>query len=276
MGKVRIALTVMLLFATSNSIRAADECLSNGSFEADGLISNVATRPPSGWDVNVPAGTFSGRVVSSWSTDGLYGLSLTANWFVTFTGGETATVSQMLVLDDVQEVGFDLRLRVSGRPVGWKPNTCTAVVRIDQDTVWESNFDPADIQGDYPDQTCQVAEKYRDGQPHRLALGLQMHVGGMLYEQYESYWDAVECRARTPDDGNDVEFLPGDLDRDGLVDTGDLMMMADMWLQVVPVDSPYNLFTGVDEGLDGMDWVNLLDLAALSDSWRGGRPVQAP
>jgi hypothetical protein len=265
----RMVLAVMLMLATGDYVRAADGCLVNGSFEADGVIDNVRVRPPSGWDVNLPPGMFTGQVVSREPTDGLYGLKLSANWLVMFWADETATVSQEVSLNSVEAIVFDLKLETTGR-LGWDPNLCTAVVLIDGEVVWDSNFAPLDIRGDYPDQVCQVDDKYRDGRTHRLAFGLRMHTGGMLYEMYDSYWDGIECRLGA------VEFLPADFNRDGLVDTGDLMLLADMWLREVPLNSPFNLFAGPDEDGKDTSTVNFFDLAAFGDSWRTPGPMPEP
>jgi hypothetical protein len=271
MGRTGIALMVAFMFATGNHVRAADCGLVNASFEADALISDVRVQHPSGWDASLPAGMFSGSVVSSEPTDGLYSLRLSTIWFVTFSGGETATVSQIALLDSVDEIVFDLKLATSGRAVGWDPNVCTAVVLIDEDVIWESNFARADIRGDYPDQVAPVDEKYRDGGLHRLSLGLRMHANGVFFEMYDSYWDAIECRLR--DDSGD--FLPGDFNRDGFVGASDMMMMAEMWLADVPADSALNLGAGDEEDPNGVvGIVNFFDLAVLGENWLGSSLVQ--
>ncbi len=271
MGRIGIALTVMLMLVTANHVRAADGDLVNAGFEADQWIGDVRVQPPTGWDVNLPARMFSGSVVSSESADGLYALKLSAYWFVTFSGGETATVSQMVSLDSVAEIVFDLRLGTSGRAVGWDPNICRAVVLIDEDVVWESDFAGADIRGDYPDQVYVVDDKYRDGMLHRLSLGLRMYADGIFFEMYDSYWDGVEFRLGSG--GGD--FLPGDFDADGLIDARDLMLMAGMWAADVPADSLFNLGTGPTEDPNGaVGRINFFDLAVLAESWRGSSLVQ--
>jgi hypothetical protein len=271
MGRYRVIAVVMLLLSMGDGLRAADCGLVNGGFEVDEAIDGIRSRSPTGWDANLPAGEFGGWVESSWPTEGAYNLMLSANWFMTFSGGEMGTVSQELSLAGVSAVVFDLKLRTSGRVVGWDPNICTAVVLIDDDVVWESNFARADIQGEYPGQVCLVDEKYKDGQPHRLALGLRINTGGMFFEIYESYWDAVEC---VSDPGGGV-LLPGDFDADGLIDACDLMLMAGMWAVDVPADSPLNLGTGTTEDPNGVvGRINFFDLAVLANNWRGSSLVQ--
>jgi hypothetical protein len=292
MGRTRLAWAVVFMFATGNYLRTTGADLVNGGFETDGPIGDIRVQAPSGWDVNLPPLLFSGSVAAGEATEGNYALKLSANWLVTFAGGETGTVSQPVLLDDVGEIAFDLRLRTSG--AAWDPNLCTAAVWIDEDVVWRSDFARADIRGDYPDQVCRVDDKYRDGQFHRLALGLQVPVNEMLFTVHHSYWDAVECRPLDANDGgtdepndtgggdvNEVEFLPGDLNRDSFVNTDDLRMMAAEWLTEVPADSPYNLYTlytgrpDADEEFTGIYTVNFFDLAVLARNWRAG-PLPEP
>ncbi len=259
----RITAAVTLLLSAEQCLIAADGFV-NGSFENNGSIGDLRVKAPDAWDVNVPAGKFSGRVVSGWHTDGQYSLSLRANWFVTYAGGEMATVSQMLVLDDVGRIGFDLKLKTLNNSA-WSPGVCTAMVLIDDDAVWQSNFAQADIQGEYPDQTCKVDGRFRDGQSHRVSLGLKMHVAGMQFETYECYWDGMELLAPA---GDGEEPLAGDFNHDGYVDAGDLAMMAATWAAEVPPQSEYNL-SAIDDGdLGGI--VNFFDLAVLGGNWLSG------
>lgn len=273
MGRYRVIAAVMLLLSMGDGLRAADCGLVNGGFEADEAVGGILSKSPTGWDVNLPAGKFSGWIESSWPTEGGYNLLLTANWLMTFSGGEMGTVSQELSLAGVSEIIFDLKLRTSESAAAWDPNICTAVVLIDDDVVWESNFARADIQGEYPDQVCVIDTRYKDGQPHRLAFGLRVNTGGMFFEIYESYWDAIECVSDSGPDGG--VFLPADFDADGLVDARDLMMMAATWLAEVPADSMLDLGTGATEDPNGvLGIVNFIDLAVFGRNWRGSSLVQ--
>jgi len=267
MGSFRIALVVTLMFATGSHVRA-DCAVVNGSFESHGLVDNIYVRGLDGWDVQLPEGMFSGRIVTAWSTDGPHSLMLSANWLVTFAGGELGTVSQVILLNDVDRIVFDLKLETSGS--GWDPAACTAVVLVDNDVVWESNFDRADIRGEYRDQAYVVDDKYRDGQLHRLAFGLRVNAGGMFWTTYTGYWDSIRCASRACSGGP----WTGDFNRDCVVDVDDLMMMAGQWLTEVPLDSPYNLSTTVDENSRGAGTVNFLDWAAFSSNWLAGGVVQ--
>ena len=266
MRTLRIAAIVVLLSAGHDL--GAEECgLVNGSFEADGFISDIRVKDPNGWDVNVPAGKFPGYITDTWPTDGDYNLKLVASWFVTFVAGEEATVSQEVLLDAVDEIIFDLKLETQPSTL-WDPNVCTAVALIDDDVVWESDFGQPDIRGEYPDQAFAIDDQYRDGQFHRLALGLRMNAGGMFYEQYISHWDAVECTLRSDDAGP----LPGDFNADGFVQADDLMLMTAMWLFDVPADDEYNL-SGVDD-VDSNGIVNFYDFAVFGNNWRSGLTLE--
>lgn len=262
MKESRFVATVVLLLAAERCLIAADGFV-NGSFEANGYLGDLRVKAPEGWDANVPSFQFSGRVLTNWPTDGDYSLSLAANWFVTFSGGEMARVSQMAVLDDVERIEFDLMLRTLNR-TAWDPNICSAVVLIDDDVAWESRFAPGDIRGEYRDQACPIDDKFRDGQPHRVSLALKVHVSGMQFETYESFWDSVDAVPFCNGGG----LLPGDFNQDCFVNRDDLMLMASMWLAEVPSYSRYNLSRIDDEESAGL--VNFFDLAAFGGNWLAG------
>ena len=263
MTESRFAAIVVLLLAAQRCLIAADGFV-NGSFEANGYIGDLRVKAPEGWDVNVPGFKFSGRILTNWPTDGVYNLSLSANWFVAFSGGEMATVSQMMVLDGVGRIGFDLMLKTLNR-TAWDPNVCAAMVLIDDHVAWQPDFALPDVRGEYRDQACVVARKYRDGQPHRVSLGLRMHAAGMQFETYESYWDGIEAM---PLSDGDEELLPGDFNQDGSVDPDDLATMAAVWATEVPSESEYNISATDDE--DSVGLVNFFDLAVLGGNWLAG------
>jgi hypothetical protein len=263
MGRNAIVPAVVVLLLAGSFAGAADCGLSNAGFEDDGQINDITVVSPSGWDVNFPAGKFRGYVSSGWATEGRYSLTLYSNWFVAFTAGDTAIVSQEVILDATERVNFDVKLSTLGF-TRWDPNVCTAVVLVDDDVVWESDFGVADIRGEYLDQTFAVDAKYRDSEPHRLGVGLRMRATGSPNEKYASSWDSIECVPVGPG---------GDFNSDGLVDVHDLMSMAAMWLRKVPSDSPYNLST-FDDAEDFTGRVNFYDLAIFSQRWRTADLVQ--
>ncbi len=271
MGRFRIALVVTLMLTTGNSLGAADCSVANGSFESFGLLGSISLAQLDGWDVAVPESTFSGRIETSWPTDGSHNLMLAANWFMTFASGDMATVSQQMLLDDVEKIVFDLKLETLNKSA-WGRGTCTAVVLIDNDVVWEPDLARADLRGEYRDQAVTVDDKYRDGRLHRLTFGLRMNEDGTFWETYKSFWDSIECVARTCSGAS----LPGDFNQDCFVNVDDLMLLAGRWLTEVPLDSPYSLWATTAESAQGASRVDGLDFAVLSNNWLAGGVPAAP
>jgi hypothetical protein len=265
MGRNEVVPATMVLLLAATYAGAVDCGLVNAGFDEDAWIDNIAapTDAPSGWDVNFPPGEFAGYVSSNWATGGGYSLTVYSQWFVTVAAGDTGAVSQEMVLDEIGEISFDLKLDTLGHS-RWDPNVCSAVALVDDEIVWQSGFATRDIRGEYLDQAFAVDAKYRDGQPHRLGLGLRMHAGGMLFERYAASWDSIECAPFRPG----MEPLLGDFDGDGLVDIGDLITMAATWMHKVPAASPCNLSRIDDDEVELMGTVNFFDFAVFADGWR--------
>ena len=242
------------------SVLQADVCeIFNNSFELDDNITDIASTEPNGWDVNMPAGKFRGYVLSDWPTDGQYNLTLYTLWFVNFTAGEKALVSQQVDLKDVQEIIFDLKLHTS-ESSAWDPAVCIPILMIDDNVVWQADA-KADIRGEYPNQSYTIGDKYRDGNPHRLSLGVKVNVAGMFFERYITQWDSIRCTLFC----NGFGLLAGDFDRDCSVDANDLELMASAWLTEVPSYSRYNLSRVDDADPNGV--VNFPDFAIFADNW---------
>jgi hypothetical protein len=234
----------------------------NGSFEDDGPINDIKAREPNGWEPNVPSGKFTASIDASWSMDGQFSLFLSSIWFKAFDANDAAIVSQDVFLGDVNEITFDLKLDTyTGH--AWDPNIATAVVMIDDQIVWELNSATADIRGEYIDQSYAVQDKFRDGNPHKLSLGLKINVDTQngFIEYYRLRWDSIDCVIFCDGGG----LLAGDFDRNCLVDAGDLQQVADIWLLEVESADKYNLFR--DDDLDGIGTINFYDLAILADNW---------
>jgi hypothetical protein len=266
MGRDEVVSAVVVVLLAVSCVGAADCGLINAGFEDDAQINNISVLDPTGWDANLPAGKFQGYVSSDWATGGHYSLTLYSDWFVIFVPGDMAIVSQEMMLDDVDTISFDLKLNTRGY-TPWDPNICSAVVVVDHDVVWTSGFGQADIRGEYLDQTYAVDAKYRDGRPHRLGVGLQMHVAGMLFERYASSWDSLECVPLT----SAAQPVPGDFNGDGFIDLSDLVLLGARWLDPVGLADPYNL-SGIDDDEFG-GVVNFYDFAVLGVNWRAS-PVE--
>jgi len=258
-----VAAAVIVTLLVADFVRAEASRIVNGSFEDDGWIKDVMVKDPNGWQVNTTGDRFRGYVDSDWPTDGSYNLTLYADFWKLFDAGDTATVSQELNLTDVNEIIFDLKLDTSAF-TPWDPGTCSAVVLIDDDVVWDSNDLGADVRGEYPGQMYPVSNKYRDGQPHTLSLGIRVNVSEQLWDRYITHWDFVEYTLYCGGGG----LLQGDFNRDCYVDMTDLIEVADSWLGQVQPHDRFNLSRTDDT--EGYGSINFLDFAVYANQWMNG------
>ncbi|MHC4207461.1 MAG: hypothetical protein ACYSTT_22625 [Planctomycetota bacterium] len=256
-----IAGTIMVMLAGTNWTQDGVCQIINGSFEDDGRIDDITAREPNGWEPNVPSGKFNGTTDASWSTDGSFSLFLSSLWYKAFDANDTAIVSQDVFLDDVNEITFDLKLDTYFGL--WDPNIATVIVMIDDEIVWEPNSANPDIRGEYIGQSYAVQDKYRDGNPHKLSIGLRINIDTQngFSEFYRVRWDSIDCVIFCDGGG----FLAGDFNRDCLVDAGDLQQAADVWLLEVESADKFNLYR--DDDSDGFGTINFYDLAILADNW---------
>jgi len=262
MAKSLVVVGVTMVMLSVGNWVQADICeIVNGSFESDGPINDIVIHEPNGWDVNVPADKFGGEIDARWSTNGSFSLAVFSKWFTTFAADDMAAVSQQINLTDANEIKFDLKLDTS-LGTEWDPNRCTAIVMIDDDVVWESNNAGSDVRGQYLDQTYTVENKYRDQALHKLSFGLRVNVAETLFDYYIARWDSIDCTSFPEGRG----FLRGDINRDYYVDTSDLNLVVDAWLDKVPLDHTYNLFRG-DDVVVGYGTINLLDFAVFAGIW---------
>jgi hypothetical protein len=226
------------------------------------MIDDITAQEPNGWEPNVPSGKFTASIDASWSTDGRFSLYLYSIWYKAFDANDMAIVSQDILLDDVNEITFDLKMDTySGS--GWDSNNSTAVVMIDDDIVWEPNSTNADIRGEYIGQSYAIENNYRDGNSHKLSVGLKINIDKQdgFSDFYLVRWDSIDCVLYCDGGG----FLAGDFNRDCLVDVNDLQQVADVWLLEVESGDKYNLYR--DDDLEGIGTVNFYDLAILADNW---------
>lgn len=251
----------MVMLSAGNRTQASVCEIANGSFESDGPINDITKHEPNGWNVGVPAGKFGGEIDARWATDGSFSLAVFSQWFTTFTAADLATVSQQVNLTDVNEIKFDLKLDTS-LGTEWDPNRCTAVVMIDDDVVWQSNNVGSDVRGQYLDQTYTVENKYRDQARHRLSFGLRVNVAETFFDYYITRWDSIDCTSFCGEGG----FLRGDLNRDCYVNMDDVNLVAEAWLDKVPLEHSYNLFRG-DDVVVGYGTINLFDFAVFAGGW---------
>lgn len=266
MRNVTVIGVIMIALLIGNLARA-DACeIVNGSFEDDGWITNIESRDPNGWEVNISPVKFGGYVYTDWATDGIYSLTVCSDW-AAFSAGDMATVSQDVNLVDVVLIAFDVKLATGSSYAKWDPNICTAVLLIDGDVVWDSNSAGLVAKGEYPVEVY-VEKKYRTEGLQRLSLGIRVNVDKSLWETYYTSWDAVDCNS-CPGSG----FVKGDISGDCYVDANDLKILADLWLsdEVDPND-PANL-SDVDDDPYSYAIIDFRDFAIFSLIWDGDMTV---
>ena len=252
---------IMVVLSAENRIQASVCEIANGSFESDGPISDITKSELSGWVVNVPVDKFGGEIDARWATDGSFSLAIFSQWFTSFAAQDLATVSQQVNLTDANEITFDLKLDTS-LGTEWDPNKCTAVVMIEDDVVWQSSNVGSDIRGEYLGQAYTVEDKYRDQALHRLSFGLRVNVAETFFDYHIARWDSIDCTSFC----TGVSILQGDLNYDCYVDMSDMNLLAEAWLDRVPLEHSYNLFRA-DDVVVGYGTINLLDFAVFASGW---------
>jgi len=259
MNKLTVVAVVIAVLLTGKCAMA-DLCpVVNGDFEDDGWIEDIVFEEPNGWDVNLPADKFGGKVYQEWIV-GDFSLMLYSLRYADFDANDIALVSQQDVnLWGIGGIIFDLKLETYPSIRKWDPNECTAVMMIDEDVVWESSNASSDVRGEYIDQVCVVEDKYRDEGLHRLALGLRVNVAERLSTAYITQWDNIGCGVICG--GGD--YLAADFDRNCYVDANDLSLLADVWLGEVEPDDIRNLF--IEDGPGGM--IDFFDFVIFAEQW---------
>jgi len=259
---------MMVVLLATNPVQAAACEIVNGSFEDDGKQIDFPPGPnePNGWDVNIPDySKFKGSIDSNWPTDCNYNSTLYSEWIVPFDANDMATISQKVNLTDANKIIFDVNLDTYTH-TAWDPMICTAILKIDNDTVWESNSVGSDVRDEYFNQSYVIEDKYRDGELHTLSFGIRINVKtDGFWERYFTNWDFIECRGFCGDGG----LLAGDFNRDCYVDFNDLNYIAQLWLdEEVEPENQCNLFRDDDSEGDG-GTVTFRDFAVFSNNWDG-------
>ena len=257
MKKTTVIVAVMIMVLAGNSAQAGVSLIMNGSFEKDGIISDITAQAPRRWcDVNLPAGQFGGKVETTWKSHGDYSLSLYSGYGM-FNAGDMATVSQEVYLADVSQIIFDLRL---GTYAGfaWDPVKRSALLLIDGNVVWDSSDWVPDAIGEYRNQMADVNEIYKDADLHTLSLAIRANVTGMEYAfNYLAQWDFIKFDTYCGGFG----YLPEDFNFDCYVDMLDLKVLAGQWLGG-ELNQYYDLFR------DDEDIINFPDFATFSSYWQ--------
>lgn len=257
---------VIIMLAFAGYIRADVGVIKNGSFESPGTVWPPLTSEncPDDWnDVNLPSDKYGGWVYTDWHTHGNYNLTFFSyGGDVVFDVNEIGMVSQHVPLTrEVNEITFDIRLDTSSG--GWDPNMRTAVICIDGEVVWESNEVGPDVRGEYFDQSFEVPGQYKDGQFHKLSLGIRIDSNAFTSSDYYTYWDDVNS---TPYCGG-FGLLAGDFSHDCYVDFFDLAELVEVWLAEVRQIDERNLFGGDDTEPNG--FINFRDYALYVSNYTG-------
>ena len=251
------ALVIAILF--TNLAMANVSLVMNGSFENNGAISDISTEVPQYWcDVNLPANKFTGLVGSDWNTYGSYSLTIVVEQGTPTVADDLATVSQQVYTSDVNEIIFDLRLSCSSLWDSWDSQIRSAIVRLDETVVWDSNDHQPDGYGEYWNQIVDISDVngIHDANLHTLSLAVRTNKNDTPQYRYFAQWDFVKFDTYCGGFG----YLPGDFNYDCYIDANDLRLLAQQWL----LDDPnycYDLFA------DTQNTVNLYDYTVFADNW---------
>jgi hypothetical protein len=253
---------VVFMLLLINNVSLFAGVLVNGSFEADGYIDDITIEEPNGWDVNVP-GNFGGWVNNDWVTDGLLNLTVFSDPYTSFDANDIAELSQYVILGDVNQIFFDIRLHTQSGSKIWDPNLRTALVRIGDDVVWESNSVGTDVRDEYFDQVIVVSK--RDYQEYKLSLALKCNVDEETTSiKYYADWDNIMFDIYCGGEG----FLDSDFSRDCTVNFVDFAMFSNLWRQNVDPNSTYNLSGDGDTETYGI--IDFSDIEVFTGDWFTG------
>jgi hypothetical protein len=240
----------MLAIVYSSSIGSAASLIQNGSFEADGAISNIKSIVPTGWNINIPA-IFGGTVVSDWKTSGSFSLRLVNQYNTSFSAGQNAFIYQQVDFKDIAQIRFDINLRGKDGPmVPWDGTVMTAFVKIDSNDIWASKpLDNGVAEVNVPVNNCRGI--------HTLKFGMRVNTSGRIYPAYWAQWDSITFDKLCGGYG----LFDADINRDCYVDLTDLKLLADNWLRTDLTVSEQ------DMNLHEDDTINLQDFALFADEW---------
>ncbi len=263
---MRRYLILSLFFFNATGVFAASYIV-NGSFEHDGLIGDIKTVPPYGWDVNISLPSRFGGNVGNWHTHGNYSLRLYTSSYQNFTAGENAIVSQQVDLTDANQLIFDINLcgyRMGSVP--WDGNKVTAFIGIDSNNVWESNISD---NGVYYDINVPIGDY---SGIHTLSLGIRVGVSQYISPSYGALWDFVKFDAFCGGFGH----FDSDLNRDCYINFADFGILANSWLKdnLLPQDDYLDLER--DGKVDLFDLAVLVDEWLLCSDWQNGDCVEIP
>jgi len=185
-----------------------------------------------------------------WSTYGDYSLTLYSKAGSPFVDGDMVSVSQEVYLTDANKIIFDIELSGTLSAFPWTSEKFSAVLRIDDTDVWDSNGRVPDENGEY---TIEVND-INDTGLHTLSLAMRANNSDTYITKYLVRWDFVKFDTHCGGFG----YLWEDLNQDCNVNMLDLEMLAGQWLAEDP-DEEYDLYP------DGT--VDFRDFAFLAEYW---------
>ncbi len=259
MKKLLVVAAAMLMLAFGNLAKAGVSVVRNGSFEYDRRIDDITVEAPQFWsDVNVAADKFSGHIKAEWSTHERYSLTLYSVAGKSFAVGDTATVSQKVYLQDVNQISFDIALSGTHAAWPWSSEKFSATLTIDDsDTIWDSNSVVSVGNSEHFDVNVDIPEEYRDANSHILSLAMKVNSDETHITKYLVRWDFVKFDTHCGGFG----YLAEDLDCNCYVDINDLGTLANNWLTVQWFEEAYRCDLSED------DEVNFRDFAILTNAW---------
>lgn len=259
MKKITVFAVMIFILTDCSQGRAGVSVIFNGGFEKNGQINNIVLKSPRRWpDVNVPADKFSGWVSDEWASADTYSLSLSSNT-EELNQYDEAEISQQVYMADAKKIIFDLKLSSAWSFFPWDADLRTALVKLNGQTIWDSNGLQLDGNDEYDGQIQIDIEgliEPTDTNSYPLSLVLRVNQDGEAYTEYFARWDSVRL-----DSYNEGTGRPdGDIYADYAVDINDLDLFAGQWLAAEPNDR-YDLYP------DDSNCVNFCDFAVLADNW---------
>ena len=254
-------ITAVMLMIFCGSVSALDDFLINSSFESDGWsgIQNVTILAPYSWcDVNVPV-KFSAYIDKSWASGGSYSLTMESGSRSYFEIGDIAKVSQMVELNDVNSIYFDIDLGTQRSDIHWDKQRFSAVIQIDGVEVWNSSLLGTAPEGSYYDIEVNsvTLAPFKDGGQHEVSLGLRanQHNASYYYVYYKVKWDAVRFDRYCEGFG----YLREDFSGNCTIDIEDMKLFSAKWLGEAE--------DGYDMVVDDYNAIDFFDFSVLSDKW---------
>jgi hypothetical protein len=260
-----ILTAVICLMLFNNCLYGSVSWIANRSFEYDGAIPSILVELPTGWDsITVPDNKFRGGVFSDWSSDDIYSVALISKSFIALNEDDTALLSQSVYFTDVNDMFFDMKLDTSLLGTAWSNDFRLAVIKIDDDVVWDSSvLGSGDLRGEYIDDpnlviSSETLAPYRDGEAHELSLGLVVtQTEALPFAEYFAWFDFIRFDTHCEGYG----YLDSDFNHDCFVNFIDYGMLANHWMDEV---EDYNMFD-----LDPNNVIDANDLEIFLVDWLG-------